>query len=361
MKATIVLLPGDGVGPEVVREGRAVLDAVAARYGHSFTFAEHLIGGAAIDATGRALPDATLAACESAHAILLGAVGGPQWDNPKATVRPEQGLLAIRKALRLYANLRPVRVHPALAACSPLKPDRIEGVDIMFVRELTGGLYFGWPRFREDTGDRRRAVDTLEYTEHEIRRVLVTAFKLARTRRKRVTSVDKANVLESSRLWREIAIEVAQLFPDVTLEHQLVDSCAMRLITAPRSFDVVVTENMFGDILTDEAAVIGGSLGLLPSASLGDGTRGLYEPIHGSAPDIAGKRIANPIGTILSAAMLLRHSLGLVAEADAVERAVNEVITDDIRTPDLGGTVSTRELGMQVVAALGVEATALTA
>jgi 3-isopropylmalate dehydrogenase len=360
MQATIVLLPGDGIGPEVVREGRAVLETIGARFDHSFTFAEHLIGGAAIDATGLALPAETLAACDRADATLLGAVGGPRWDDPKAKVRPEQGLLAMRKALGLYANLRPVRVHPALAAASPLKADRIEGVDVLFIRELTGGLYFGWPRFREDFGDRRRAVDTLEYNEDEIRRVVRLAFKLAQKRRKRVTSVDKAIVLESSRLWREVTCEVAMQFPDVILEHQLVDSCAMRLITAPRSFDVVVTENMFGDILTDEAAVIAGSLGLLPSASLGDGTRGLYEPIHGSAPDIAGKGIANPVGTILSVAMLLRHSLGLTDEADAVERAVREVIADGARTADLVSSpaqaMSTSELGERVRDALSAPA-----
>jgi 3-isopropylmalate dehydrogenase len=358
MKATIVLLPGDGIGPEVVREARSVLEIIAMRYGHTFTFSEHLIGGAAIDQTCESLPVATLTACERADAILLGAVGGPKWDNPKAKVRPEQGLLAIRKALGLYANLRPVSVHPALASVSPLKPDRIEGVDVLFIRELTGGLYFGWPRFREEVGDRRRSVDTLEYNEDEIRRVVRLAFQLARGRKKRVTSVDKANVLESSRLWREVAIEVSAEFPDVTLEHQLVDSCAMRLITAPRSFDVVVTENMFGDILTDEAAVLAGSLGLLPSASLGAGTRGLYEPIHGSAPDIAGKGIANPIGTILSAAMLLRHSLHLHEEAEAIERAVREVITDGARTADMvaspgGVTVTTSEMGDLIRGSLG--------
>jgi 3-isopropylmalate dehydrogenase len=360
MKATIVLLPGDGIGPEVVNEARAVLDQVAARYGHSFTFTEHLIGGAAIDATCEPLPAATLAACERADAVLLGAVGGPKWDDPKAKVRPEQGLLAIRKAMGLFANLRPVRVHPELASVSPLKPERLEGVDILFIRELTGGLYFGWPRFREELGDRRRAVDTLEYNEDEIRRVVRLAFKLARTRKKRVTSVDKANVLESSRLWREVAVEVAAEFPDVALEHQLVDSCAMRLVTAPRSFDVIVTENMFGDILTDEAAVLAGSLGLLPSASLGNGatTRGLYEPIHGSAPDIAGKGIANPIGTILSAAMLLRHSLGLVEEADAVERAVREAIASGAHTADMvsgpsGKTISTTDMGNLIRSSLG--------
>jgi 3-isopropylmalate dehydrogenase len=349
MKATIVLLPGDGIGPEVVREARAVLELIAKRFDHQLVFTEHLIGGIAIDRTSEALPATTVAATKAADAVLLGAVGGPKWDDPKARVRPEQGLLGIRKALGLYANLRPVRVHPSLVDVSPLKPERLQNVDVMFVRELTGGLYFGWPKFRED-GTHRRAVDTLEYREDEIHRIVKLAFKLARGRKKRVTSVDKANVLETSRLWREITCEIAASYPDVALEHQLVDSCAMRLITHARSFDVIVTENMFGDILTDEAAVLVGSLGLLPSASLGDGRCGLYEPIHGSAPDIAGKNVANPIGTILSAALLLRHSLGLNAEADAIERAVDAVIADGARTADMVVSpsekpMSTSELG----------------
>jgi 3-isopropylmalate dehydrogenase len=354
-KARIVLLAGDGIGPEIVAEGKRVLDRVASRFGHAFTFSDHLIGGAAIDAGGNPLPEATVEACKSAEAILLGAVGGPKWDDPRAKVRPEQGLLGIRRALGLYANLRPVRVHPALAASSPLKADRIDGVDILFVRELTGGLYFGKPRLRETVGGRTRAIDTLEYNDEEIRRVVRLAMRLALARRKLVTSVDKANVLESSRLWREVAIECGREVPDVKLEHQLVDSCAMRLITAPKTFDVVVTENMFGDILTDEAAVLTGSLGLLPSASLGDGARGLYEPIHGSAPDIAGKGIANPLGTIMSAAMLLRHSLGLEEEARAVERAVDDAITSGARTGDMGPTdraISTREMGDAVLSRL---------
>jgi len=355
-KANIVLLPGDGIGPEVVDEGRRVLERVAVRFGHEFRFSEQLLGGAAIDANGDALPRQTLQACESADAILLGAVGGPKWDNPQAKVRPEQGLLGVRKALGLYANLRPVRVHPALASTSPLKAERIEGVDILFVRELTGGLYFGKPRFRETVNGKTRAVDTLEYTDEEIRRVVRLAMRLAGGRRKLVTSVDKANVLESSRLWREVAIEVARETPSVRLEHQLVDSAAMRLVTSPKAFDVVVTENMFGDILTDEAAVIAGSLGLLPSASLGEGTRGLYEPIHGSAPDIAGMGVANPIGTIMSVAMLLRHSLGLEEEARAVERAVDAAITAGARTRDMGPaarSIATREMGTAVIEQLG--------
>ncbi|WP_394828455.1 3-isopropylmalate dehydrogenase [Pendulispora albinea] len=353
---TIVLLPGDGVGPEVVREARGALERVAELFGHSFAFSEHAIGGIAIDEHDDPLPQATLDACSKADAVLLGAVGGPKWDDPKRKVRPEQGLLGLRRGLGLFANLRPVRVHPKLAAASPLKTDKVEGVDILFVRELTGGLYFGQPRLREKLESGKvRAVDTLEYTDEEVRRVVHLAFRLAEPRKKRVTSVDKANVLESSRLWREVATEVGAEFKHVALEHQLVDSCAMRLITAARSFDVVVTENMFGDILTDEAAVLAGSLGLLPSASLGEGTRGVYEPIHGSAPDIAGKDIANPTGTILSAAMLLRHSLGLTREAEAVERAVDEVLSSGARTADIpgaGDALSTRAFGERVRAAI---------
>src|ERR1700733_3711968 len=355
MKANLVLLAGDGIGPEIVSEGRQVLERVAARFGHEFAFSDQLIGGIAIDRTGEPLPKDTLAACERADAILLGAVGGPKWDDPRAKVRPEQGLLGVRRALGLFANLRPVRVHPALVSSSPLKAERVEGVDILFVRELTGGLYFGKPRLREKVGERTRAVDTLEYNDEEIRRVVRLAMKLAAGRRKLVTSVDKANVLESSRLWREVAIEVASETPSVRLEHQLVDSCAMRLVTAPKTFDVVVTENMFGDILTDEAAVLTGSLGLLPSASLGDGKRGLYEPIHGSAPDIAGKGIANPLGTILSAAMLLRHSLALEDEARILEKAVDDAITSGARTGDMGGdrSLSTRQMGAAVCERIG--------
>jgi len=353
MKATIVLLPGDGIGPEVVGEARRVLEAVGEHFGHSFRFVEHLIGGVSIDAFGTALGEPALAACRGADAILLGAVGGPAWDDPNAKVRPEQGLLGLRKALGLWANLRPVRPFAELAGCSPLRPERLAGVDVLVIRELTGGLYFG-PKLRDEVDGRRHAVDTLEYTDHEISRVVTLAFELARGRRHRVTSIDKANVLESSRLWRQVAVEVAFRYPDVKLDHQLVDSAAMRLVTAPASFDVVVTENMFGDILTDEASVLAGSLGLCPSASLGDGRCGLYEPIHGSAPDIAGKGVANPIGTILSAAMLLRHSLKLETEALAVERAVAATIADGLRTADIappddvGTVVSTTRMGTAI-------------
>ncbi len=351
MKAKIVLLPGDGVGPEVVAASRQVLEAVARTSGHEFTFESHLVGGIAIDETGNPLPEETLSACKASDAVLLGAVGGPKWDNPNAKTRPEKGLLALRKGLDVFANLRPTKSYPELVASSPLKPERISGVDLLMVRELTGGLYFGQPQFREDTPNGQRAVDTLEYSELEVRRVVRLAFQLARGRKKVVTSVDKANVLESSRLWRKVAHEVAQDFGDVKIEDQLVDSCAMRLVTAPSSFDVIVTENMFGDILSDEAAVLTGSLGMLPSASVGEGRLGLYEPIHGSAPDIAGKGIANPLGTILSAAMLLRHSLGLEAEASRVERAVEQTLADGVRTRDLGGEnpVSTSGMGDAVL------------
>jgi 3-isopropylmalate dehydrogenase len=344
MKATIVLLPGDGIGPEVTDQARRVLETIAQLFGHRFKFEEHLIGGASIDAHGSALGDDALEACRRADAILLGAVGGPRWDDPNAKVRPEQGLLGLRKALGLWANLRPVKPYPELAACSPLRPERLDGVDVLVIRELTGGLYFGQPRGRDELNGQRRGFDTLEYTETEIARVVGLAFKLARGRRRRVTSIDKANVLESSRLWRQITNEVARSYPDIKLDHQLVDSAAMRLITAPASFDVIVTENMFGDILTDEAAVLAGSLGLCPSASLGDGRCGVYEPIHGSAPDIANQGIANPIGTILSAAMLLRHSLDLETEAATVENAVAATIAAGFRTADIAPPGSTGEV-----------------
>lgn len=349
MQAHLTLLPGDGIGPEVVAAGRRVLEAVARKAGHTFQYEERLMGGCAIDAEGTALSEATLQACRSADAVLLGAVGGPKWDDPNAAVRPEQGLLALRKGLAVFANLRPVKAYPALVAASPLKPEKLAGVDLLVVRELTGGLYFGQPKGRWQVDGRWRGVDTMEYYDDEIRRVVKVAFELARGRRKKVTSVDKANVLESSRLWRSVAIEVAKDYPDVQLDHILVDTAAMRLVTYPAGFDVIVTENMFGDILTDEAAVLGGSMGVLPSASLGSGGPGLYEPIHGSAPDIAGKGIANPIGTLLSAALLLRYSLHLEAEACLIEAAVEAVIAAGQLTPDLGGKLSTEQVTAAVI------------
>jgi 3-isopropylmalate dehydrogenase len=345
----ITLLPGDGIGPEVLHEAVRVLDVIASRYGHSFHYTERLIGGCSIDAYGASLTDETLADCQSADAILFGAVGGPKWDDPNARDRPERGLLRLRKGLGVFANLRPVKVHPALIDASPLKPERLKGVDILILRELTGGLYFGQPKMREVKDGCERAVDTLEYYDFEIRRILELAFRLAKNRRKKVTSVDKANVLESSRLWRQVAMQIGQENPEVTLEHQLVDSAAMRLITDPASMDVVVTENMFGDILTDEASVLAGSMGMLPSASLSEEGAGLYEPIHGSAPDIAGRGIGNPIGTILSAALLLRYSLKLEPEALAIERAVDQAITDGARSADLGGRLTTRQMTDEVI------------
>ncbi|MEM6558605.1 MAG: 3-isopropylmalate dehydrogenase [Myxococcota bacterium] len=355
MQATIALLPGDGIGPEIVAETRRVLNTVAGAKGHDWSFHEYEIGGAAIDSSGTALPEETLAGCRAADAILLGAVGGPKWDDPSATQRPEQGLLGLRKELALFANLRPLIVYPELAGASPLRAERLANVDIMVVRELTGGIYFGTPRFRESTQRGVRAVDTLEYHDWEIRRVVELACRLAQKRDGRVTSIDKANVLESSRLWREVASGVADAYPNVDLDHQLVDSAAMRLITHAQSFDVIVTSNMFGDILTDEASVLAGSLGLLPSASLGEGKLGVYEPVHGSAPDIAGQGIANPLATIMSAAMLLRHSLELADEAEAIEAAVSTVISEGGRTVDLGGTLSSREMTDHVLRVLEIK------
>jgi 3-isopropylmalate dehydrogenase len=352
VKASIVVLGGDGIGPEVTAEAVRVLEVVARRGGHAFGFTPHLMGGCSIDAHGAALTDETLAACRAADAVLLGAVGGPKWDDPTAKVRPEQGLLGLRKGLGVFANLRPVRVHPRLVDASPIRPERLAGVDILVIRELTGGLYFGQPKGRERKGGVERAVDTLEYQDFEVRRVVELAFQLAERRKRKVTSVDKANVLESSRLWRQIATEIGKARTGVALDHMLVDTAAMRLVTSPAQLDVVVTENMFGDILTDEASVLAGSMGMLPSASIGASGPGLYEPIHGSAPDIAGKGIANPIGTILSAAMLLRHSLGLEAEAGWIEKAVDDVIEAGARTADLGGKLGTREMADRILAKL---------
>lgn len=349
MKANIVLLPGDGIGPEVVAEAVRVMDAIGGKFKHDWQYQERLMGGCSIDKFGSSLTDETLADCQAADAVVLGAVGGPKWDDPNAKDRPERGLLALRKGLGVFANLRPVKVHPALIDSSPLKPEKLQGVDILVIRELTGGLYFGWPKGRDVKDGRERAVDTLEYYDYEIRRVMELAFKLAEGRKKKVTSVDKANVLESSRLWRQIAVQVGRERPAVGLEHVLVDTAAMRLITGPASMDVVVTENMFGDILTDEASVLAGSMGMLPSASLGAGRVGLYEPIHGSAPDIAGKGIANPLGMILSCAMLLRHSLGLETEAAAIEKAADDAITAGARTADLGGKLTTHQMAEEIV------------
>ena len=332
MEARIVVLPGDGVGPEVTREAVACLQAVAGAFGHRFNFREALIGGAAVDACGDPLPEDTLALCRTADAVLLGAVGGPAWDQHPRDQRPESGLLRLRQGLGLYANLRPVTVHPALEDASPVRPEIVRGTDMMIVRELSGGLYFGEPR----SFSPERAVNTLPYSREEILRVARVAFDLARGRRKKLVSVDKANVLETSRLWRMVVDELSAEYPDVAVQHAYVDSFAMSLVARPRDFDVVLTENLFGDILSDEAAVLAGSLGLLPSASLG-GTVGLYEPIHGSAPDIAGRDLANPVGTILSAAMLLRHALGLLREAAALEAAVDRTLAEGHGTQDLKG------------------------
>ncbi len=352
MEANIVLLPGDGIGPEVVSQAVRLLKSVAERWKHTFSFQEHWIGGCSIDRYGTALTTEALAACQNSDAVLLGAVGGPKWDDPTARVRPEQGLLALRKGMGVFANLRPVSVHPALVEASPLRPERLTGVNLLFVRELTGGLYFGQPKGRDVVDGKLRAVNTLEYYDFEIERVVDLSFRLAQQRRKKLTLVDKANVLESSRLWRQVSAGVALRYPDVSMDTLLVDTAAMKLITSPSQFDVIVTENMFGDILTDEASVLAGSMGMLPSASLGNTGPGLYEPIHGSAPDIAGKGIANPTGTILSAAMLLRHSLKLADEASAVEAAVNQAISAGCRTADLGGALTTQAMTDEIIARL---------
>ena len=350
MHAKIVTLPGDGIGPEVVAEAVRVLQAAASRFGHAFTFEEALIGGCAIEAVGDPLPDATLAACETADAVLLGAVGGPQWSDPTASVRPEQGLLRLRQHFDLFANLRPVRTYPALAGHAPLRAALLDGVDILFVRELTSGIYFGE---RHEQGDGDRAWDTMFYTVDQVERVARVAFEAARRRYGKVASVDKANVLAAMRLWRRTVNQVAADYPDVELEHVLVDACAMHLMRNPARFDVILAGNMFGDILSDEASVLAGSLGMLPSASLNASRFGVYEPIHGSAPDIAGRGIANPIATILSAAMLLRHSLGLEEEAAAIEAAVDAALADGLRTADLvapGETpVGTPAFGQRVI------------
>ena len=357
MEFKLAVLPGDGIGPDVIGEAVRVLEAVGRRFGHDFEVSEGAIGGNAIDSTGTAFPDETRELCDKADAVLFGAVGGPKWDDPRAPVRPEDGILAIRKGMGVFANLRPVKVEPALANSSPIKRDRLDGVDMIVVRELTGGLYFAKPKKRWQTSRGQRGVDTLRYTEEEIVRILRVGFELARGRKKRLTSVDKANILETGRLWREIATRMEDEYPEVEVEHVLVDAVAMQLIMRPAHYDVLVAENTFGDILTDEASVLSGSLGMLPSASLaglpdhgsGEPAKGLYEPIHGSAPDIAGQGIANPIGTILSLAMLLRHSLGLEDEAQSVEQAVQGVLAEGYRTRDIAGdgdeVVGTQQMG----------------
>ena len=353
----VVLLPGDGIGPEVTREARRVLEVVAEAHGAKLAFEEALIGGASIDAHGSPLTDDVVEACRSARAVLLGAVGGPAWDAMPVDTRPEKGLLRIRKELGLFANLRPASVFPALQAASTLRPDVIEGIDLLVVRELTGGLYFGEPRGRAEVDGRREARNTLVYDEHEIDRITRVAFDAARIRRNHLTHVHKANVLEVSQLWVEVVDEVAKDYPDVELAHQLVDSCAMLLVRDPRRFDVIVTGNLFGDILSDEAAMITGSLGMLPSASLAEGGVGLYEPVHGSAPDIAGQDRANPLAAILSVAMLLEHSLDLPGAAAAVRQAVASVLEAGHRTSDLVLEGETREVvGCRAMGALVLEA-----
>ncbi|MGH2364671.1 MAG: 3-isopropylmalate dehydrogenase [Chloroflexota bacterium] len=332
----IAVLPGDGIGPEVCREAIKVLKALGAKFKLDFHFREALVGGAAMDAHGTALREEDFALCKRAGAILFGAVGGPRWDDPQAKVRPEQALFRLRSGFKLYANLRPVKVVPSLMGASPIKEDVLRGTDLVVVRELTGGLYFGKPsKVWTTPGGLVKSVDTMAYTRPEIERILVTGFELARGRRKKLTSVDKANVLSTSRLWRQTAGEVAKRYPDVEFSSMLVDTCSMQLVRDPRQFDVIVTENTFGDILTDEASQLTGSMGLLPSASTGQGAFGLYEPIHGTAPDIAGKGIANPLAAILSAALMLRLTFKLEAPAAAIERAVQAVLDQGHRTADL--------------------------
>ncbi len=352
MEALITLLPGDGIGPDVTVGARRVLQAVADKNGHRFEFQEALMGGIAIDETGNPLPDATRAACEASDAVLLGAVGGPKWSDPNAPVRPEQGLLELRALLGVYANLRPVKIYPELASVSPLKAELLEGVDLLVVRELTGGIYFG-----AKTRDADSASDLCTYHTHEVERIVRVAARLAAARRNSLCSVDKANVLETSRLWREVTDRVmATEFPEIELETLLVDAAAMHLLSRPSSFDVIVTENMFGDILTDEASMLAGSMGMLPSASIGDAKRGLYEPIHGSAPDIAGRGIANPCAAIASAALLLRHSLDLEEEAAAIEAAIAAAISGGNRTADIATenerAISTDEMTDEIIRCL---------
>lgn len=352
MATLITLLPGDGIGPEVAAAGQQALATIAELFDHQFEFSEQLIGGAAIDACGEPLPASTIDSCRDSQAVLLGAVGGPKWSDPNAAVRPEQGLLALRAEMGVFANLRPVQIIPELAAASPLKGELLEGVDIMVIRELTGGIYFG-----EKTRDATSASDLCIYQAYEVERIVRVAARLAQQRDGRLCSVDKANVLETSRLWRDVTSRiVADEFADVTLEHMLIDAAAMHLLSRPADFDVVVTENMFGDILTDEASMLPGSMGMLPSASLGDSGAGLYEPIHGSAPDIAGQGIANPCGTIGSVALLLRHSLAMHEEADLVETSIRQVISRGQRTADIASpgqqTLSTQQMTAAILDAM---------
>ena len=353
MDYKIALIRGDGIGPEVVGEAVKVLDKIGEKFGHTFTYIDVLLGGCAIDACGKPFPDDTEEKCKTCDAVLLGAVGGPKWDSCPADIRPEKGLLAIRKALGLYANLRPATLRPALADASPLKKETVDkGIDLMMVRELTGGIYFG-KRDRYETEDRgTECTDLMAYSEKEIERIGRRAFELARLRRKKVTSVDKANVLETSRLWRSVMHKLAEEYSDVEYSDMLVDNTAMQIVRDPSQFDVIVTENLFGDILSDEASQITGSIGMIPSSSMGEGTRGLYEPIHGSAPDIAGQDKANPIGTVLAAAMMLRYSFDMAAEADAIERAVDETLKAGIRCGDIMRQgcklVGCREMGAEI-------------
>ncbi|EKO37393.1 MAG: 3-isopropylmalate dehydrogenase [Solidesulfovibrio magneticus str. Maddingley MBC34] len=358
MRYNICVMPGDGIGPEIVAEAVKVLDVVGNKFGLEFAYTQALIGGAAIDAKGVPLPDETVAACKAADAVLLGAVGGPKWDEIDPAIRPEKGLLGIRKALGLFANLRPAKLFPELAAACCLRPDIVgQGLDVMVIRELTGGAYFGEPRGIEKRGDEEVGFNTMVYAEHEVRRIAKVGFETARKRGKKLCSVDKANVLDVSRLWRKVVLEVAKDYPDVELSHMYVDNAAMQLVRAPSQFDVIVTENLFGDILSDEAAVITGSIGMLPSASLGAANPGLYEPIHGSAPDIAGQDKANPLATILSVAMMLKHSFDQSAAAEAIEAACAKVLADGYRTGDImepGKTlVGCKAMGKLVVERLG--------
>lgn len=357
MSKRILVLPGDGIGPEIMAEAVKVLNVAKTRYGLGLTLSEDVIGGAAIDRHGVPLADETLRRAQESDAVLLGAVGGPKWDTLERDIRPERGLLKIRSALGLFANLRPALLYPQLAEASSLKPEVVAGLDILIVRELTGGIYFGAPReTRVLANGERQALDTLPYSESEIRRIAKVGFEMARVRQQRLCSVDKANVLESSRLWREIVEEVGKGYPDVELSHMYVDNAAMQLVRAPKQFDVIVTDNMFGDILSDEASMLTGSIGMLPSASLDANNKGMYEPCHGSAPDIAGQDIANPLATILSVSMMLRYSLGQSAAADAIEQAVSAVLDQGLRTADIlspgSSRVGTRAMGDAVADAL---------